>query len=86
MRGTKGEFSVCQFMNDDVYEYVRRWVSAEEAIEAFKAYTTNVAARIGMTQRVIITDGGDCCNAEWKYGEGYTFPPELVALNKRGGA
>jgi hypothetical protein len=71
---TQGEFSVCQFFVNGSYEYVRRWVSAEEATSAFKFYTSNVASQIGITQRVIITDGGDVTNAEWVLGEGITFP------------
>jgi hypothetical protein len=70
---TRGEFSVCQFFADDSYEYVRRWVSAEEAVAAAKHYTESVAARTGVTARVIITDGGDCTNFEWKFGEGVVF-------------
>ena len=76
MRETmKHEFSVAQFFQDGSYEYVRRWVSMKEAAEAFRHYTTSVAARAGTTIRVIITDGGDCTNAEWIYGKGITFPP-----------
>jgi hypothetical protein len=74
MTGTKGEFSVCQFFHDDIYEYVRRGVSIEEAVDAFKHYTTSVGARLGTTKRVIITDGGDCTNAEWEFGKGLTYP------------
>lgn len=73
---THGEFSVCQFFENDTYEYVRRWVSAEEAVEASKFYTTNVAARMGITVRVIITDGDDFTNFEWKHGVGITYPPQ----------
>ncbi len=75
---TTGEFSVCQFFEDDSYEYVRRFVSAEEAVEAAKHYTSSVGARLGMTRRVIITDGGDQTNFEWQFGKGITFPPEAV--------
>lgn len=70
------EFSVVQFFENDDYEYVRKFVSAIEAVEAFKHYTTSVGARLGTTKRVIITDGGDFINMEWKYGEGIIFPPE----------
>jgi len=75
------EFSVCQFANpkltgEEFYEYVRRYVSAEEAVKAFEFYTNNVAARMGMTARVIITDGGDCVCAEWKFDEGLVFPTQ----------
>jgi hypothetical protein len=68
------EFNVVQFFKDGSYEYVRNSVSPEEAVKAFKHYTENVAARIGITERVIITDGGDCIAMEWKRGQGITFP------------
>jgi hypothetical protein len=58
-------FSVCQWFPDGSYEYVRRYVEMEEALKAFRHYTSNPASRIGITQRVIITDGGDCIIAEW---------------------
>jgi hypothetical protein len=70
------EFSVCQFFEDGSYEYVRRGVGAEEAVLAARHYTDNVAARLGLTARVIITDGGDYIVFEWKQGEGVTYPPE----------
>jgi hypothetical protein len=67
-------FSVYQFFEDGSYEPIKRFVSAEEAVKTAKFYTTNVAARRGLTKRVIITDGGDCINFEWTYGKGITFP------------
>jgi hypothetical protein len=70
------EFSVCQFFADGSYEYVRRYVGAEEAVKAARHYTDNVATKLGIVERVIITDGGDYCCFEWKRGEGVTFPPE----------
>lgn len=69
----EGEFSVCQFFADGTYEYVRRYVSAEAAVLAAKHYTSSVGAKLGTTKRVIITDGGDCTNFEWKFGEGITY-------------
>lgn len=69
-------FSVCQFFPDGKHEYVRRHVSAPEAMEAFKHYTTSVGARLGTTTRVIITDSGDSINAEWVHGQGIIFPTE----------
>jgi hypothetical protein len=74
----EGEYSVCQFFPDGTYEYVRRYVTAEEATKAAKHYCTCVGAVMGTTVRVIITDGGDFTNFEWKYGEGITFPPKEV--------
>jgi hypothetical protein len=75
------EFSVWQFSTDamgSIQERVREWVSAEEAMKAFMHYTRNVAVKLGFTERVIVTDGGDCIVAEWTKAEGYTYPPELV--------
>lgn len=69
------EFSVYQFFMDGSYERVREFVDEETAVKAAHFYTHNVSARMGLTTRVIITDGGDCCCFEWKYGEGVTFPP-----------
>jgi hypothetical protein len=71
---TEGEFSVCQFFKDERYEYTRRYVGPEEAVSAFKHYTTSVAAQLGIVKRVIITDGGDFTSMEWQHGKGITFP------------
>jgi len=68
-----GEFSVTQFFSENEYETVRTHVNADEATQAFVFYTSNVAASVGITKRVIITDGGDCINAEWIYGKGLVF-------------
>ena len=76
----KGEFSVCQFFDDESYEYVRRFVDAEEALTTFLHYSNSGTAKLGITQRVIITDGGDCTTAEWKFGSGIVFPPALAGL------
>lgn len=70
----KGEFSVCQFFENGSYEYVRRFVDEVEAATTAAFYTGNVAAQIGLTKRVIITDGGDCICWEWKFGKGVVFP------------
>jgi hypothetical protein len=73
-----GEFSVCQFFEDGSYEYVRRFVGAEEAVKAARHYTDNVAVKMGLTQRVIITDGGDYTVFEWVAGKGVVYPtPEM---------
>jgi hypothetical protein len=69
-----GEFSVCQFFKDDTYEYVRRWVNAEEAVNAAKHYCNSVAVRMGMVKRVIITDGSDMICFEWLADKGVVYP------------
>lgn len=61
----EAEFSVYQFLSGDIQERVRSFVTAEEAVKAFHHYTNNVATKMGITQRVIITDGGDCTVCEW---------------------
>jgi len=59
-------FSVYQFFIDGTHERVRHFVSALEAVKAARHYTDNVATRMGVIERVIITDGGDMTCFEWK--------------------
>jgi hypothetical protein len=66
-------FSICQFFHDGTYEYTRKHVPAQEAVNVFRHYVTNVAAGLGITVRVIITDASDCICREWQYGKGITF-------------
>jgi len=69
------EFSVYQFFPDGSHERVRRqYVTAEQAVEVAYSYCTRPAARMGIIQRVIITDGGDHTIFEWKFGEGVVYP------------
>lgn len=79
-----GEFSVYQFFMDDKYECVRSYVDAEEAMKAVQHYTNNVATRLGITKRVIVTDGGDFTTYEWINGKGVVFPTQedIDKLNK----
>jgi hypothetical protein len=76
------EFNVVQFYSDKAgplagkHEFVRRYVTAEEAVLAARHYTDNVACRTGIIDRVIITDGGDFTVFQWEYGKGVTFPPK----------
>ena len=79
-----GEFSVYQWFPNDEYEKVRDHVEAEEAMKAFKHYISSVGARLGTTTRVIITDGDDYTNMEWKFEEGITYPENLAGQYKRG--
>ena len=72
------EFSVCQFFPNEQYEYVRTYVSLEEAVEVFNHYITCVGALVGTTVRVIITDGDDSISAEWKRDKGIVFPPDVT--------
>jgi len=71
-----GEFSVAQFFDDETYEYVRRFVTAGEAMVAARDYSRSVAARSGLIAKIIITDGGDYTVFQWERGKGITYPPE----------
>ena len=64
------QFSVYQFLRDGFSEPVRRWVSAQRAVEAFQLCICSEGAKRGTTVRVIITDGGDSVCAEWQFGKG----------------
>ena len=70
-------YNVVQFFVDGQYEYVRRAVSAEEAVKATQHYTQSVGARIGTTKRVIVTDMMDCTCFEWEDGK-ITFPTQQI--------
>jgi len=71
----ENEFSVCQFFPDESYEYVKRFVGAEEAVQTVKSLINSVGGRLGTTCRIIITDGLDCITLEWIFGKGVVFPP-----------
>jgi hypothetical protein len=75
---SENEFNVWLFFENGPHDQIRHRVSAEEAMKTFAHYTSSVMAKLGIVQRVIVTDGGDYCCAEWKLSEGYTFPPELA--------
>ena len=69
------EFSVYQFFSDGVgYERVRHFVDAETAVQTSLQLTRTVGAKLGMVERIIITDGGDHTVFEWKRYQGVTFP------------
>jgi hypothetical protein len=74
----EGEFSVVQWFPNGVYEYVRRNVDAQAAMDAAKHYCTCVGAKMGTTVRVMIEDGGGYCVFEWEREQGVTFPPEVA--------
>jgi hypothetical protein len=68
------EFSVYQYFVNGQYEKVREYVELNEAMKAAEHYSNNVAVKMGITARVIVTDGGDCIVWEWKQGEGIVWP------------
>jgi hypothetical protein len=68
-------FNVVQFFEDGSYEYVRKNVTANEAVSATQHYTTSIGAQLGTTVRVIITDMMDCIAFEWEKGK-IIFPTQ----------
>src|SRR4051812_31929855 len=71
----KGEFSVYWWDQDGGQHEEHRFVDAETAVHSSKRLTHGPAALIGFVQRVMITDGGDCCSFEWNINDGIIFPP-----------
>src|SRR5262245_31748440 len=76
------QFSVAVFYPDGRYFYGDRWIDAKTAVRRFKQVCESPLARAGVWARIIVTDGGDFTCMEWKHGEGYTYPPELVKHNR----
>jgi hypothetical protein len=62
------EFSVYWWDRDGMGHEELRFVGPAEAVKAVARLTTGPAAKAGMVQRVIVTDGDDFCNYEWKDG------------------
>ena len=62
------EFSVYWWDAAGLEHTELRLVGPDEAVRAVKRLTTGPAAQHGMVSRVIITDGGDFCNFEWRDG------------------
>lgn len=75
-----GEYSVATFLKDNSHHYVIRWVDAAEAVSRFVTEIRKPAAKIGVIVRVIVTDGGDHTNMEWKFNEGIVFPPAFKGM------
>jgi hypothetical protein len=67
------EFSVWWWDREDNQHEELRFVGAETAAKAAHRLCTGPAAKLGMVHRVIITDGGDFTNFEWKHDQGITF-------------
>jgi hypothetical protein len=74
----RDEFSVVVFYRNGYHSYVERYVSAKAAMTIFSRSIKAAMTMPGQVDKVIITDGGDCTNAMWIAGEGFTYPPELV--------
>jgi hypothetical protein len=66
-----GEFSVAEFYSDGTHKYVVRHVVGVNAVMCARLCIDSAASNV---ERIIITDGGDDTNFEWKRGEGVTFP------------
>jgi hypothetical protein len=71
---SEGEHSVVVFYPDETYEYVRRWIDLETAVNVAAMYSRGVGAQTGIVRKIIITDGGDNTNFVWEFGKGITYP------------
>ena len=73
-------FNTVQFFPDGTHEYIIRAVPCAAAMERACAYIARPAATIGLIQRIIVTDAGDCTCFEWRFEKGITFPDgEVIA-------
>lgn len=68
-------FNVVQFFASGGREYVKRRISAEEAVKDVMQRIYFPAARAGLVNKIIITDNGDFMVFEWQYKKGVVFPP-----------
>jgi len=68
------EFSVYWWDRDGGQHEELRFVDGERAVSACHRLTHGPASVFGFVERVIITDGGDCCCFEWKKEIGVTWP------------
>ena len=70
---TTNEFSVYWWDASDGQHEELRFVDGETAVNRASSLANGPAAQLGMVKRIIITDGGDFINFEWKHGQGVTF-------------
>jgi hypothetical protein len=72
---SNGEFSVYWWDPDGNYHKELKHVSAEDALQRSKELANGPASvALGVIERIIITDGGDCTCFEWIKGKGVVFP------------
>ena len=69
-----GPYSVIQVFEQAWWEKVGDHLSPEDAVNLAERFTKSVAARMGITREVLITDEDDECVFLWRYGEGIVFP------------
>jgi hypothetical protein len=76
---TPNLFSVYYFSNatlGNIQERECYLVPLQQALKWFKHHSNSVSAQFGLTARVLMTDDSDRIVAEWKYGQGITWPKE----------
>lgn len=78
---TKGEFSVYWWPKVDEENYVvdKRWVGAEEAVQAARRLTHGPLAQMGGVEKVMVTNGDDTCTFHWEKGK-LLFPTQEERL------
>jgi hypothetical protein len=68
------EFNVVLFFPDSTSFYEQRNLDAEQAVLLAKQCSERPAAKLGIIERVIVTDAEDYTVFEWQFGQGVTFP------------
>jgi hypothetical protein len=76
---TSPEFSVYWWDRDNGQHQELRFVKALPAVKAARRLSHGPASQLGMVNRVIITDGGDCCVFEWLKGHGVVWPKQAAS-------
>src|SRR5262245_47667692 len=70
----RAEYSVYWWYKEGDQFTESRFILLDLAMHQVKRLTQGPAARLGMVERVIITDGGDFIVFEWKRDQGITWP------------
>ena len=73
------EFSVYWWDRDGGQHEEMRFVAPERAVKAAHRLTNGPAAVAGFVNRVMITDGLDCCAFEWTKQDGLIWPKQETA-------
>lgn len=82
---SSGEFSVWKFFDDGLNTPAARFISSLDAVNLALECLNSDDARRGRIMRVIITDGADMTNFEWRYCEGIVYPTMPLRIDPNSG-
>ena len=69
-----GVFSIYQFSVTGKCERLAAFIDCGSAVSKAHVHRCNLAAQMGVTRRIIVTDGDDHTVWEWRWGKGVVFP------------